>query len=59
MFCVVSIASSGERRSYVFPNERTARWYINDNADGVRLFVLYDPSGEVVVESRYPVLLVA
>jgi hypothetical protein len=59
MFCVVSIASSGERRSYVFPNERKARWYINDNADGVRLFVLYDPSGEVVVESRYPVLLVA
>lgn len=59
MFCVVSIASSGERRSYVFPSERKARWYINDHADGVRLFVLYDPSGEVVVESRYPVLLVA
>lgn len=59
MFCVVSIASSGERRSYVFPTERKARWYINDHSDGVTLFILYDPDGERVVESRYPVLLVA
>jgi hypothetical protein len=59
MFCVVSITASGERRAYVFSCERKARWYINDNADGVRLFVLYDPAGEVVVESRFPVLMVA
>jgi hypothetical protein len=55
----VSITASGERRAYVFPCERKARWYINDNADGVRLFVLYDPAGEVVIESRFPVLMVA
>jgi hypothetical protein len=57
MFCVVSIAVTGERRSYVFASERKARWYVNDHADGVTLFVLYDPAGEVVVESRFPVLL--
>jgi hypothetical protein len=59
MFCVVCIAANGERRSYVFSSERKARWHINDNADGVRLFVLYDPAGEVVIESRFPVLMVA
>lgn len=59
MFCVVRITASGERRAYTFPTERKARWYINDNSDGVTLFVLYDPDGERVVESRWPVLMVA
>ena len=59
MFVVVRITTSGERRAYTFPSERKARWYVNDNADGETLFVLYDPAGEVVVESRFPVLMVA
>jgi hypothetical protein len=59
MFCVVAIDTDGNRRCYVFPTERKARWYINDHSDGVTLFVLYDPDGERVVESRFPVLMVA
>lgn len=59
MFCVVRITTSGERRAYTFHNERKARWFINDNSDGFTLFVLYDPDGEVVVESRFPVLMVS
>lgn len=59
MFVVVRITVDGVRRSYAFPSERKARWYINDNADGRTLFVLYDAEGELVIESRFPVLMVA
>jgi hypothetical protein len=59
MFVVVRITPSGDRRSHAFPTERKARWFINDHADGCTLFLLYDPEGSLVIESRFPVLMVA
>jgi hypothetical protein len=42
-----------------FRTEREARAFINERADGSRVFTLLDPDGEVVVRSAFPVLMVA
>jgi hypothetical protein len=44
---------------FAFPTEREARRFINDNADGGRVFSLSEDGGEVIVCSRFPVLMVA
>lgn len=44
--------------STYFATEREAREYINAHADGGRLYRLFH-DGELIVESRYPVLMVA
>jgi hypothetical protein len=42
-----------------FHTEREARAFINQHADGFRVYTLFDPEGEVIVRSRFPVLMVA
>lgn len=42
-----------------FPTERAAREAFNHLADGSRTITLRDPAGETVVESSWPVLMVA
>jgi hypothetical protein len=42
-----------------FDTEREARAFLNVQADGERIYTLVDPAGEVIVRSRFPVLMVA
>jgi hypothetical protein len=42
-----------------FDTEREAREFLNVKADGGRTYTLVDPAGEVIVRSRFPVLMVA
>jgi hypothetical protein len=60
MFEVVSPAPTMDCSDvWQFHTEREARAFINQHADGFRVYTLFDPEGEVIVRSRFPVLMVA
>jgi|LakMenEpi03Aug12_release.lakeMendotaPanAssembly.Ray.scaffolds.fasta_scaffold3763850_1 hypothetical protein len=62
MFRVYFYIDTAEGRLMLFidfDTEREARAYINQQADGERVFWLWGPKGELIVESRFPVLMVA
>lgn len=65
MYCVVWMTTEGDAIEYgevTFDSERAARKWINERADGSMLFRLWlgrPSTGELLVESCWPVLMVA
>lgn len=61
MFIVTWIDSymAGRRFQRAFGSEREARLFINSRAAGNCEYLLFDPSGDLIVRSAWPVLLVA
>ena len=60
MFTVTGVRLDGEFDHHEgFATEREARVHINKWANGACVFTLRDPAGDVIVESSFPVLMVA
>ena len=61
MFTVTWIDSymGGRKFQRAFETEREARLFFNSRANGYAEFLLFDPAGELIVRSSFPVLMVA
>jgi len=62
MFTVICLFTTphGESGDHVtFESERGARAWINARADGTGVYTLLDADGDVIVESSFPVMMVA
>ena len=59
MFVVIVEYADGDSFGRQFASEREARAWFNTQADGASVCTLYGPDDAVIVESAFPVLMVA